>query len=133
MTLTPDQAKWLFDMLRRTEDEHHFECQAFSDHHGWEPALYICSRCGENIKDKEYKAAFHDSKPYGYYTFPDDKFCSIPNLVSPGWPEFGWVWERAKEKEWWEDFLSWFEDDWSLLVHPPRFIGTLYEFLEKKE
>jgi len=29
-----------------------------------------------------------------------------PNLSDPDWDDFGWMIERAKEKDWWSSFLS---------------------------
>ena len=115
--MTPDRE--LFEWLKREgECCHLFEPDGDS-------FSMLCSKCGEYQDDISF----------------------IPNLSSPGWPEFGWLWERAKEKEWWEDFLIYLQSikkqnrfDNGLeyfmgvgLIDPARFTRALFEFLEEHD
>ena len=52
------------------------------------------------------------------------------------WQGFGWLWDKAKGKEWWDDFCkstphkAWlFPIGW---IHPDRFADALYEFLKER-
>ena len=69
-----------------------------------------------------------------------------PNFLSPDWNTFGWVWDRAKEKEWWPRFLNeryYAKECWDRMedidcdhvistefINPQRFHAALVEFLE---
>ena len=66
---------------------------------------------------------------YWLVTVPEDE-----------WKRFGWLWERAQEKEWWEGFLLF---EWNKefevtqrqtivnLIHPTHFTEALKEYLEE--
>jgi len=56
---------------------------------------------------------------------------SIPDFSTP--EGFFWLWERAQEKEWWNDFFSPY-DPWGIedLIHRTRFTEALKEYLKEK-
>jgi len=45
-----------------------------------------------------------------------------PNLSDPDWSDFGWMIERAKEAEWWDDFTG-CEDGW--MIEPEFLLNVL--------
>jgi len=64
------------------------------------------------------------------------------NVPENGWLMFGWLWERAREKDWWLAFLElvaettpWHnESPYTLfthyIIHPTRFRDALKEYFE---
>jgi hypothetical protein len=113
--LTPTQARRVYEKLKRDG-----ECFNL----GWEQFDLegICYECGHCF----------------------EAHSKMPNLTSPGWSEFGWAIERAREKSWWADFerwlygTSWKESKpgdwwaWKDVIDPHRFIQSLSEYLEEK-
>ena len=54
---------------------------------------------------------------------------SIPDFSTP--EGFFWLWERAQEKEWWNDFFSPY-DPWGIedLIHRTRFTEALKRYID---
>jgi len=54
---------------------------------------------------------------------------SIPDFSTPD--GFFWLWERAQEKEWWNDFFSPY-DPWGIedLIHRTRFTEALKRYID---
>ncbi len=55
----------------------------------------------------------------------------------PNWCKFGLLWDRAKEREWWDEFCKASPHKaWIIpigLIHPDRFADALAEFLTQRK
>lgn len=63
------------------------------------------------------------------------------NRTFTTWEDFGWLWEKCREKEWWSEFLESVQDGletiWCIeiatqLVDKDRFPKLVYDFLKEK-
>ena len=60
------------------------------------------------------------------------------NVPEEEWKLFGWLWERAQEKEWWEEFIdrhgNMMEHTHTVCtsyINPTRFTEALKQYLDK--
>jgi len=96
-------------------------------------------------RDGETRPPFHCNN-CGYLLQDVGKACEVCGLFRSNpnfdtWEGFGWMWERASEKEWWISFLDLLQSadlmDWGdalsfQYIHPTRFKEALKEYLEEK-
>ena len=70
---------------------------------------------------------FHKCKKCGFLTNDCQEECNPQFLTHSG---FFWLWERAQEKEWWNDFFSPY-DPWGIeeLIHRTKFTEALKQYL----
>ncbi|KKS07450.1 MAG: hypothetical protein UU61_C0016G0019 [Parcubacteria group bacterium GW2011_GWB1_41_4] len=108
--MTPDQQ--LFEKVKRDGECWH----SFIDYNSW----YACT-CGYGIE--ESKSAYMFSIHFKN------------NKIDFSTPEgFFWLWERAREKEWWELYLAGKTPDIIVsLINPLKFRASLMEFWGIKE
>lgn len=95
-------------------------------------------------KVKRDGECWHKATQYGWcdecakdFDNPQPDF-TVPDFTT--WEGFGWLWERAQEKEWWEEFqqihchygIS-YDDIRVNLINPIEFRNALMEFHGIKE